>query len=41
MLNDSWFIVKAQPFPNLELGFVTQVGYLELEPIKSNVIIGS
>lgn len=41
MFNDNWFIVKVQLLSNLQLGYVTQVVYFELEPTEITVIIGN
>lgn len=41
MLKDSWFIVKVQRLPRLQLGFVISVVCFELEPMKNSIIIGS
>lgn len=40
MLKDNWFIVKVQLLPNL-VKFAINVGYFQLETIKSNTIIGN
>lgn len=41
MFNGNWFIVKVQLLSNLQLGYVTQVVYFELEPTEITVIIGN